>query len=269
MWHLLTIPQWTFCWWPSHLCPRGNRRTSSHILYRERSPGFVCNWNTITEPAQISVHICFFNRGKCRFERRTMHRKADYFSNIKYRHAKQLLQLHLWLTPSCSFLTTLTNIWKSYLEWPLFQSNIVTTSNWKVAFLPSVFTAQPVDIGHYFNFIILNFNFVKDPTGPIANSNLATSWENMIVPYTNNKGADQPPQEHSLISAFIIHSQNSVIVVDIKINVWGVSEMEMTGLRLDKSKTSLDKFSLMARLICGILLEHGSIYVHQNLKRWH
>ena len=31
----------------------------------------------------------------------------------------------------------------------------------------------------------------------------ATSWENLFMPYANNKGADQPAHPRSLISAFI------------------------------------------------------------------
>ena len=32
----------------------------------------------------------------------------------------------------------------------------------------------------------------------------ATSWENLFLPYANNKGADQPAHPHSLISAFVV-----------------------------------------------------------------
>ena len=32
----------------------------------------------------------------------------------------------------------------------------------------------------------------------------ATSWENLFLPYANNKGADQPAHPRSLISAFVV-----------------------------------------------------------------
>ena len=32
----------------------------------------------------------------------------------------------------------------------------------------------------------------------------ARSWENLFLPYANNKGADQPVHLHSLISAFTV-----------------------------------------------------------------
>ena len=39
----------------------------------------------------------------------------------------------------------------------------------------------------------------------------ATSWENLFLPYANNKGAYQPAHPHSLISAFVIHCLDSII----------------------------------------------------------
>ena len=33
----------------------------------------------------------------------------------------------------------------------------------------------------------------------------AMSWENLFMPYANNKGADQPAHLHSLISTFVVH----------------------------------------------------------------
>ena len=47
----------------------------------------------------------------------------------------------------------------------------------------------------------------------------ATSWENLFMPYTNNKGADQPVHPHSLISAFVVCCLDSitplVVIFDI------------------------------------------------------
>ena len=39
----------------------------------------------------------------------------------------------------------------------------------------------------------------------------ATSWENLFLAYVNNKGADQPAHQHSLISAFAVHCLDSII----------------------------------------------------------
>ena len=39
----------------------------------------------------------------------------------------------------------------------------------------------------------------------------ATSWENLFLPYANNKGADQPAHPRSLISAFVICCLDSII----------------------------------------------------------
>ena len=39
----------------------------------------------------------------------------------------------------------------------------------------------------------------------------ATSWENLFMPYANNKGTDQPVHPHSLISAFVVCCLDSII----------------------------------------------------------
>ena len=39
----------------------------------------------------------------------------------------------------------------------------------------------------------------------------ATSWENLFMPFANNKGADQPAHPRSLISAFVVRCIDSII----------------------------------------------------------
>ena len=39
----------------------------------------------------------------------------------------------------------------------------------------------------------------------------ALSWENLFLPYANNKGADHPAHPRSLISAFVVHCLDSII----------------------------------------------------------
>ena len=39
----------------------------------------------------------------------------------------------------------------------------------------------------------------------------ATSWENLFMPYANNKGADQPVHPCSLISTFVVPCLDSII----------------------------------------------------------
>ena len=41
--------------------------------------------------------------------------------------------------------------------------------------------------------------------------NWAVSWENLYLPYANNKGADQPAHLRGLISAFVIHCLDSKV----------------------------------------------------------
>ena len=48
--------------------------------------------------------------------------------------------------------------------------------------------------------------YVTGLTKYLKNSTViwATSWENLFMPYANNKGADQPAHQRSLISAFVV-----------------------------------------------------------------
>ena len=39
----------------------------------------------------------------------------------------------------------------------------------------------------------------------------ATSWENLFMPYANNKGTDQPAHLRSLICTFVVHCLDSII----------------------------------------------------------
>ena len=39
----------------------------------------------------------------------------------------------------------------------------------------------------------------------------AWSWENLLMPYATNKGADQPAHPRSLISTFVVHCLDSII----------------------------------------------------------
>ena len=41
----------------------------------------------------------------------------------------------------------------------------------------------------------------------------ATSWENLFLPYANNKGADQPVHPRSLISTFVLRYLGSIISI--------------------------------------------------------
>ena len=67
----------------------------------------------------------------------------------------------------------------------------------------------------------------------------ATSWENLFLPYANNKGADQPAHPCSLISAFVIRSLDSRIPL---VSVSKISSLllvcisEQAGLRLTRSE---------------------------------
>ena len=74
----------------------------------------------------------------------------------------------------------------------------------------------------------------------------ATSWENLFIPYANNKDADRPAHPHSLISTFIVRCLDSIIsLVSISeiSRLWLASVAEQVSLSLTWSQTSKDRFS--------------------------
>ena len=46
---------------------------------------------------------------------------------------------------------------------------------------------------------------------PIPQNILATSWENLLMLYVNNKGADQTAHLRNLIISFVIHCLDSIL----------------------------------------------------------
>ena len=79
----------------------------------------------------------------------------------------------------------------------------------------------------------------------------ATSWENLLMPYANNKGADQPAHPRSLISAFVVRCLDSLIfpvsISEIS-SLYLASVAAQAGLCLTWSQTPKTDF-LMTRLI--------------------
>ena len=79
----------------------------------------------------------------------------------------------------------------------------------------------------------------------------ATSWENLFLPYVNNKGTDQPVQPCSLISTFVVCYVDNIIPTLAKYKItrlWLVSVAEQTSLSLTWSQTPNTGF-LVTRLI--------------------
>ena len=80
-------------------------------------------------------------------------------------------------------------------------------NHFKMVYVPNWFTVDlKTGVGKSVSRIVQTF---------LSNGvyNWATSWENLTLPYANNKGADQPAHLCSLISAFVIHCLDSIISV--------------------------------------------------------
>ena len=77
-------------------------------------------------------------------------------------------------------------------------------------------------------------------------SNWATPWENLFIPYANNKVADQPAHPGCLIRAFTVRYLDSVILllaVPQISRLYLASVAEQAGLSLTWSCNSKDRFS--------------------------
>ena len=55
----------------------------------------------------------------------------------------------------------------------------------------------------------------------------ATSWQNLLLPYANNKGADQPAHQCSLIGAFVVHCLDSIIPL---VSITKISSLYLASL---------------------------------------
>ena len=70
---------------------------------------------------------------------------------------------------------------------------------------------------------------------------IATSWENLFMPYTNNKGADQTAHPQSLISAFVVRFLDCLIHILAKSKTLkalaSLCIAEQAGLSLTLSQT--------------------------------
>ena len=87
----------------------------------------------------------------------------------------------------------------------------------------------------------------------------AMSWDNLFMPYANNKGADQPANPRSLISAFVVHCLDSIIhLVSISklSSLYLASVAVQAGLCQPWSQTLKTSF-LVTKLFSSYNGDHG------------
>ena len=90
-----------------------------------------------------------------------------------------------------------------------------------------------------YNFLAINLNI------------WATSWENLLLPCANNKGADQPAHPCSLISTFVVCYLDNIILILAKSvisSIYLASVAAQAGLSLPWSQVPKTGF-LVTRLI--------------------
>ena len=90
-----------------------------------------------------------------------------------------------------------------------------------------------------------------------------------VEPYANNKGADQPAQPRSLISAFVVRCSDSIIPL---VSIFEISSLclasvaAQAGFSLPWSQTRKTGF-LVTRLNCYLYLQRIQLQVIQICAR--
>ena len=92
----------------------------------------------------------------------------------------------------------------------------------------------------------------------------AMSWENLLIPYANNKGADQPAHPRSLISTFVVRCLDTCSIIPLVsiskiLSLCLASVAAQAGLSLTWSQTpkvvflvtSLILYSSVLKFVCS------------------
>ena len=77
---------------------------------------------------------------------------------------------------------------------------------WRVMFLKSILPQRNYGMDFRFSWLSAQCNAMN-----CRWMIWAMSWENLFMPYVNNKGADQPAHPRSLISTFVVRCLDSII----------------------------------------------------------
>ena len=91
----------------------------------------------------------------------------------------------------------------------------------------------------------------------LSNIKWASLWENLFIPYANNKGADQPAHPRSLISAFVVRCLDSIIhiLAKSKISTLKLSRpvwVQSQSCCIIKYQTALEKKWWPNKQFCGL-----------------
>ena len=75
--------------------------------------------------------------------------------------------------------------------------------------------------------------------------------QNLLLPYANNKGADQPAQPLSLISTFVVHYLDSTTPILANSKISRLFASEQAGLSLTWLKNPKTGFLLTKLILCN------------------
>ena len=125
--------------------------------------------------------------------------------------------------------------------------------------------------------IRLHLNLYKGGKKSDSNFDIwAMSWENLFMPYANNKGADQPAHPRSLISTFVVHCLDTCSMISL-VSISEISSLQLVsgaahaGLCLTWSKPRRQVFSwwgsycfgFKSKFLFSLKYNQASAYVKQ------
>ena len=96
---------------------------------------------------------------------------------------------------------------------------------------------------------------------------IITSWENLFMPYANNRGADQPAHLCSLISTFVVRCLDSIISL---VSISEISSLNLASVGEQASLSLTWSQTPKTRLLVTRLILHWFSYcsfVKTNIKK--
>ena len=89
----------------------------------------------------------------------------------------------------------------------------------------------------------------------------ATSWENLFMPYANNKGADQPAHPRNLISTFVFHCLDTCSIISL-VSITEISSLQLVSVA---EQAGLSLTWLQTPKTCFLMMRPNVIHVHSWL----
>ena len=121
-------------------------------------------------------------------------------------------------------------------------------------FLWYIYTTSDMSHNLFTNGLHVNGTLWLNALTLLSEVKWATSWENLFMPYANNKGADQPAHPRSLISTFVNRYMDSIISL---VSISKISSLKPLWPRRP------------VRVLPGCLVQTPKIFFHVTGLTWY